>query len=285
MYLFYDIGGSRTRLAISSTNQKHLLSWVAYPTPQDFVTGLNMLQTHARQLVGEQKLVGIIGGMAGEVNNFGVLVKSPNLPDWINRPFVSKLKKAFNCPVENYNDCVLAGFAEVRPYSKKINSKVAYVTLSTGIGGKLFLGGLPYEPELNFEPGKQLVMRNFSDLNSNIEFVSLESVLSGKALFSSQVSANTRFAKTLNWKIIGKITASGLYNLVVFWRPSVIVLGGGVILNQPAYYSSIKQEFVHFASSDIRPVKLQLAKYKDLSVIYGALQASGLRIRGRNWAL
>ncbi|MBN2587230.1 MAG: ROK family protein [Candidatus Fermentibacteraceae bacterium] len=82
--------------------------------------------------------VGIAGlVIAGE----GILVSSPNLPQWRNYPVRSMLSESLNCPVVVDNDSNVFAVGAVRTGQIPAEGLWLMVTLGTGIGGTIVYDG------------------------------------------------------------------------------------------------------------------------------------------------
>lgn len=98
----------------------------------EVVTGL-------RRSVGDVSAVGV--GVAGLVDHLGVLRFAPNLPGVVGLDLGASLARAVGLPVRVDNDANCALWAEHRRGAGQGASDVLLVTLGTGIGGGLLLGG------------------------------------------------------------------------------------------------------------------------------------------------
>jgi len=65
----------------------------------------------------------------------GMILATPNIPEWVNFPLGPKLAAHFQVPVFIDNDANLAGLGEWRYGAGKGHHNVLYLTISTGIGG------------------------------------------------------------------------------------------------------------------------------------------------------
>jgi glucokinase len=71
----------------------------------------------------------------------GVVLTPPNLPGWRNVPVVEQLGAALGPPVFLENDANAAALAEWRFGAARGFHHAVYLTMSTGVGGGLILGG------------------------------------------------------------------------------------------------------------------------------------------------
>lgn len=75
----------------------------------------------------------------------GVLLNAANLPCWRNFPLAQKIEKHCELPTKLANDANAAALAEARWGAGKGYESVFYVSLGTGIGTALVLGGEIYQ--------------------------------------------------------------------------------------------------------------------------------------------
>ena len=73
----------------------------------------------------------------------GIILNAP-LMGWINFPLKSRLMNDFHVPVTIDNDCNLGALAEQRCGLAKGKENVIYVTVSTGVGAGIVIGGKIY---------------------------------------------------------------------------------------------------------------------------------------------
>ena len=135
MYIFYDIGGTSTRIG-TSLDGKALDSNIMFNTLSDFDDGFKLLVDKTFELLGNNKAISICAGLPGTLNKEnGSLLHAPHLAGWEGKDISSKLNEIFNCPVHIENDTALVGLGEAVFGAGRGFGIVAYVTLSTGVGG------------------------------------------------------------------------------------------------------------------------------------------------------
>ena len=71
----------------------------------------------------------------------GVILATPNIPEWKNFPVAPKLAEHFGVPVHLDNDANMAGLAEWQFGAGKGHQDLVYLTISTGIGGGVITNG------------------------------------------------------------------------------------------------------------------------------------------------
>ncbi len=97
-----------------------------------------------RGIAGDDSVVleGVGLGMPGTLSRRrGMILSPPNLPGWRNVPIVERVSSATGIPVLLDNDANNAALGEYRCGAGRDASDMAMLTLGTGIGGGLILGG------------------------------------------------------------------------------------------------------------------------------------------------
>lgn len=268
MYLVFDVGGTKTRIATSSDN-KTLSEPRIIPTEKDFQKALNSFKSVADELSGGQKIDAVCGGVAGPLDPARtMLVSSPHVGDWVNKPLKSELEKIFNCPVSLENDADLATLGEAI-FGSGVNHKiVAYLTISTGVGGGRVIEGKIDQNALGFEPGHQIIVP-FGEACACGGKGHLESYVSGSGLQRTHGVKAEEIRDPVVWNQVAKYLAIGLNNVAVFWSPDIIVLGGSVM-------QSISLEKVKSYLNEVQTIfpnspEVVLSKNGGSAGLYGAL--------------
>src|SRR5690606_14657137 len=115
---------------------KHLEKPLVIPTPSDFSQGMRFFQESVQQLSQGESIRAIAGGIAGPLDKAKtMLLNSPNISGWIEKPLKETLEDYFSVPVFIENDAALAGLGEAQVGEASGKSIIAYITVSTGVGG------------------------------------------------------------------------------------------------------------------------------------------------------
>ncbi len=268
MYLVFDIGGTNMRIAVSSGG-KTLSSTKIVPTPKDFEEGIQTIKQIADELTGGKKIAAIAGGLAGPLDkDKTMLVKSPHIGGWVGKNFKQALEQALNAPVSLENDADLAALGEAS-FGAGVNHHImAYLTISTGVGGGRVVNKKIDENTLGFEPGHQIIVPDGAPCNCG-GGGHLESYVSGSGLQRTYQKKAEEITDPKVWDGVARYLAIGLNNVTTFWSPDVIVLGGAVMQSIPldATRSYFKQVLTIFPT----PPEIIPAKLGDSSGLYGAL--------------
>lgn len=261
MYLLFDIGGTKTRLALS----EDLISFddpLIFDTDPNFSSGIMKLSDNIKKIVGIHKLKGVIGGMAGVFDKDRIkLLKSPNLPDWENKMIAYELERICGVKPEIYNDADLAALGEAVFGGGKDGRIVAYVTVSTGVGGGLVVDKKLRDRTYGFEPGF-LIM----DVDTG---ETLQDLIGGKNLEKKYGICAKEITDPEIYAEITKNLGVALHNLITLWSPDTIVMGGGISndLDMEEIQEAIKNNMKIFP--EIPTIKR--AELGSLNGVWGAL--------------
>ncbi|MCG3127718.1 MAG: Glucokinase [Phycisphaerae bacterium] len=97
-----------------------------------------------RRLAGEHRghLAAVGVGAPGPMSHTaGVIYAAPNLPGWKNVPLRDLLSRATGVPCEIENDANAAAYGEYRAGAGRQVRDLVFLTLGTGIGGGVVIGG------------------------------------------------------------------------------------------------------------------------------------------------
>ena len=282
MYLLFDIGGTKTRLALSSDGET-FGEFVKFDTPQDFEEGIALIKEEAKKLCGDTKLIAAGGGVASPFNRDKTeLVNSPNLPGWSGKPLKESLAEAFGVPVYLENDSAIVALGEAHVGAGKGKEIVVYMTVSTGVGGARIVDGTIDRNRFGFEIGHQIIDIDATlcpecTVNSSVDGVS-DPANEAEELVSGTATA-IRFGKKAYevtdpnlWEHeLPRWLAVVVNNTVVHWSPDVVVLGGSMIVGDPAI--SVPQTEKYLREILIFPElpEIKAAELADIGGLHGAL--------------
>ena len=272
MYILFDIGGTKMRIAASHDLEK-FEEPIIIPTPRDFNEGITAFKDAVINLSHGEDIEAIAGGIAGPFSGEKcTLVGSPNLKDWINKPLRDELKNAFTAPVYIENDAALAGLGEATAGAGKGYDIVAYITVGTGMGGVRIVRGKIDQKTIGFEPGHQIIDIDKSAC-PNCDGNYLGDYVSGKGLKNRIGKDPHEITDENTWDELARWLAYGLNNTIVHWSPEVVVLGGSMIVKKPG----ISVERVKEHLKDILRIFPELPEIKeaelaDFGGVHGALE-------------
>lgn len=268
MYLVFDIGGINMRVAVS-LDGKTLSSIKSVPTPEDFNQGIQTLKQVSDELSQGGKIQAIVGGLAGPLDkDKTMLVKSPHIGLWVGKNFKQELAQVLNAPVSLENDANLAALGEACFGAGIGKNIVAYLTISTGVGGGRVVNKKIDENALGFEPGHQIIVPDGAPCDCGGKG-HLESYISGSGLQKIYQKKGEEITDPKIWDEVAKFLAIGLNNVTVFWSPDIIILGGAVMKSIPL--DAVRTYLTEVLTIFPQAPEVQLAKLGDPAGLYGAL--------------
>lgn len=269
MNISIDMGGTNTRIGFTKDCQK-FDSIGKFKTPKS--------QTEAQQKIKEaldkvnQPIEKIVLGIAGKVDYKNkIAVSAPHIK-WINNLTPQAITGIENPSIQIFNDAELAGLAEsYAPYAKDYEN-IAYITISTGVGGTIIRNKKADTHHFNYEPG-HIVIDNSSKIEDPIDGVkgSFESLCSGTA-FLKEYRIQPRDCEDKDiWDKYGRDLASGLYSLTIAWQPDMIVLGGSMTKKWDDFYDALDKTY-HAYAKYFPHAKIVKSELGDLNGLTGGLK-------------
>jgi len=155
-----DIGGTKVGLrAVAPDDPSVVLAEARVDTPSGDPDALVGAVTDATIERAGGRPAALGGGVAGLVTRDGVVRYSPNLPGVQEFPLGQRLSDSLGCPVVVDNDATAATLAEWRVGAGRGHDDLLLVTLGTGIGAGLVMGGQLQRGAHGFagEPGHMVV--------------------------------------------------------------------------------------------------------------------------------
>ena len=292
-----DIGGTKMITAVidadgSKLSRVYCLT-LAHEGPAGVINRLNASIDRAIRKAGlERSQVGSIGVAAAAIIdiNRGLVTEAPNLPRWHNIQLPALIASEFNLPVFLLNDASAAALGEHRHGAGRGLSNLIYITVSTGIGGGIVIGGELYNGTdgCAAEIGHMVIQIDgplcscgrrgcFESLASGtaigrmarerleLGHVSIMCAMAGNV--NENVTSKTVFEAAKNGDVLAidiiRTAAGylgiGLANLVNILNPQMIIVGGGVsrmgaMLLAPAR-KSMKEHAFKLPASTVRIVR------------------------------
>lgn len=279
MFLLFDIGGTRMRLAVSADGISFGEPQTVL-TPQDFEKGMAAFAEAFSKLAGGGAIEAVAGGIAGVLDaSHERLLASPNLPLWETRPLKEKIEGLLTTSsIFIENDAALVGLGEAVYGAGKGAKIVAFVTVSTGVGGARIVNGKIDTYTLGFEPGHQII-----DADSTIcpeckrtegeeTFPGdLESHISGAALKRRFGRDPTEITNQAVWDEVARLLAYGLNNTIVHWSPEVVILGGPLVLEDKISVEAVDSYLRKILRIYPNVPEVKKAQLEDKGGLYGAL--------------
>lgn len=270
MFVSVDIGGTHTRVGISADGKK-LSRNIKYKTPGNYDDGLLLLVEKIEELANGNSIEKIVIGIAGILDLIrGKIDKAPNLSSWTGHMIRDELSHMLHLRVAIENDAALAGLAEANARGRKKYPILAYVTISTGVGGARIENGRIDKRARSFEPGHMILDPNGRFWPPCGQTGCFESFSSGLAFEITYGIKPELCEDSKIWEEHAQITAQGLINVITTWSPDILVIGGSMIKAGDKYTKPL----INFINKELKifpaPV-IEISKLGDDNGLLGGL--------------
>ncbi len=271
--LLFDIGGTNMRLAITRDGRR-FRSPIITKNPKEYRTAVTTIMRLARQLNGSARISAAAGGVPGTLSpNKDRLISSTHLPRWAGKPLARDLATHLKTTVRLENDADLAGLGEAHYGAGRGYSILAYLTISTGVGGTRIVDGRIDRATIGLEPGHQIIKFDgptYPAYHNPYLRGTLEALISGTAIQHRYHRPPRQIRSVTVWKEAAKRLAVGLVNVAFFWSPEAVVLGGSIMKTPGINVNEVHSQLRRLLRS-YRIPKLARAKLGDVGGLYGAL--------------
>jgi predicted NBD/HSP70 family sugar kinase len=280
MNIVCDIGGTNMRLA-RSDDGTNFGEPIIVATPKDFDAGMQAFKDAVAALSKGEKIEALAGGIAGPLDRpRSTLLSAPNLPGWIGKPVKSALEEITGAPVYLENDTAMVGLGEAVVGAGKGANIVAYVTISTGVGGVRIVHGKIDVSAYGFEPGHQIIdaggrLRESSVGGQGVDF---EGMISGTSLTTRYGKKPYELTEDSFWDEMARLAAYGLNNTIVHWSPDVVVLGGSMMKKIGIKVERVREHLKGILHIFPEHPRIEHSELGDLGGLHGSL--AYLRSRG-----
>lgn len=238
--------------------------------------------------IKEISLIGI--AVPGTVSDTHI-IKADNL-HIKNFNIVSEINKYFNIPIILRNDAKCAAIAEKEYGSLKKYDDALFLTIGTGIGGAVYLGGKLLKPKKyeGFEIGHMVIQKNGLECNCGRKgcFEKYASMKAFKYMVQQEFekkdlrgeeikelledNKNSERTKKVVEKYIGYL-GTGIANLINIFEPQIISIGGSFVYFKDILLEKLEVELnkngVLFNNQEIP--KITIAKLKNDAGIIGSV--------------
>lgn len=240
------------------------------PTPVDnFEEGMRQFGEIARELAAGEHIKASVGGIAGPMNReHTMLVHAPHIGGWNGKPLKERLEKELGAVVYLENDTAIVGLGEAIAGAARGYDIAAYITVSTGVGGVRIVDGNIDRNAMGFEIGHQII-ESGEDVPTPKR---LEECISGSAFEHHYGKKPYEVTDPVVWEEAARILAYGLNNIIVHWSPDVVVLGGPMIVGNPAIPLDRVQEHLKSVLTIFLDIpEIKKAELGDVGGLHGAL--------------
>ena len=228
-----EAGGTKMVLSVLDENGG-MIERVSIPTKTPEETMPAMVD-----FFREKKIDALGVGCFGPLNlnpaseGYGCITATPKLA-WRGYPIRRVLMDALHVPVGIDTDVNAAALAEQRLGAARGLDSCLYVTIGTGVGGGVIIGGKPVHGLMHPEVGHQLLQPEVDDPSPEgfcpYHKHCLEGLAAGPAIEKRWgVSAKLLPQAHPAWKLEAAYLAQLCHNAIMTFSPEKIILGGGVM--------------------------------------------------------
>lgn len=270
MFLSVDIGGTNTRIA-SSRDLKKIDQKKRYPTPDIYDEGLDRLVEAVEDITKGDMPKMITVAVPSPIDHIkGSMTRPPNLPKWKDHSIRQELEHMLHTKILLEHDAALAGLSESFEPGRKKYQVIAYITLSTGLGGVRIVNQKIDIKGSDFEPGHQILEQNGRFWPGCGQRGCFEALCSGKA-FEITYGIKPEFCEDYKiWEEHAELTSQGLVNTITLWAPDLLVIGGSLIKAGKKF----TEPLIKFTQKKLQIFecpKIEISKLGDDNVLMGGL--------------
>jgi glucokinase len=301
-----DIGGTKIAVALADTGGRVIsLSRFATRIELGPYRILDNAVKEIERMIDETaaRLIAVGVGCGGPLDRErGLILSPPNLPNWDEFPVIELLEKRLGVPALLDNDANAAALGEYRFGAGRGLRNMVYITISTGIGGGIIIGGkllhgindgagevghitvLPEGPQCGCGArgcmeaicsGTSIARRARERLSAGAQSSLRETGARIDEVTAKAVAEAARDGDPLAveiWDETIYYLAIGMSNIVNILAPEAVVLGGGVSTAGEQLLEPLRQH-VRSRTHMLPPEKISIlqAALGGESGIYGAL--------------
>lgn len=260
MYVGIDIGGTKTLVAVLN-NDGTIVEQTKFPTPKSYDVFLLELRHVLAHFEHQDFRAGAVGMPVTVFDRkHGRGLSFGNLP-WKNVPIQHDVERICKCPIAVENDAKLAALSEAMLLKHEFRT-VLYVTVSTGIGIGLVVGG-QIDTSIGDGGGRAL------EVVHKGKYLPWESFASGHAIVERYGKRAEDIHDQATWKKICRDLAPGFIELIAIMQPEVIVIGGSVGTYFERYGDLLMAEIKTYHIPLVTLPVLRQAERPEHAVVYG----------------
>jgi len=292
-YLALDLGGTKTTVALFSTNGK-LINNSIITEPSVTFQGEERVYSHTLEIIRkamknndiiENDLLGIGVGAPGPLDTkAGTIIHAP-LMGWHDFPIALRLSRDLNVEVRLDNDGNLGALAEQRNGMAKGHENVGYMTVSTGIGGGLVFNGKIYHGKNDgagefghisiFPDGLECPCGNRGCLELYASGTAIARIASEEGIsFNAKqlaVMADDKNETALKiFKDTGRYLGYGITTIFNMLDLDILVLGGSVSKANKHFKEEMYNVVEHSTLQSFDRSRITFSNMSDHVVLYGA---------------
>ena len=266
-----DIGGTKTSIGIVDIKSGKILKKISIPSKKNAndKKNLDFIISQTLSLAKNTSIKKIGIGVPELINNKGIIRGAYNFK-WHNKNLAQYFPKNFLVKVDSDVRCHLR--AEKFYGHGKKNNNFIYVNIGTGLSyshyknNKIYSGANGFA--IHFASSK---ISLYDPKNEKKVSLTPEGLYSGNAIMQYLIKTKSTKKKSKYLNNISESLASLIGNLINSVDPGLIVLGGGVVLNNSEFRKLLIRYTRKFIfCDDVKSIKILLSKLKVDTGVIGA---------------
>ena len=302
-YVFgVDVGGTTVKMGLFNVDGEVLNKWEIKTCTENGGEAIlpdiaaSALAKLEEKGIAKEEVAGVGIGIPGPINDEGVVPHTANL-GWGYKEVTKELEELTGLPCKGGNDANVAALGEAWKGGAAGYSNVVMVTLGTGVGGGIIIGGkiitgsngaggeighLHVDDDIPGHCGcgnkgclEQVAsatgitnLANQALAASDKPSMLREGEVSAKTVFDA-VKADDELAKEIAERF-GKYLGTALANITAIVDPQAIVIGGGVSKAGPILLEYVEKYYQKYCFKSCKNVKFALATLGNDAGIYGS---------------
>lgn len=293
-----DLGGTNLRAGLVDTHGTILFDTKVDTKVEEgpqaiFGRMVTLIKTVQQQVPSGGTVAGVGIGVPGPLDPFaGFVFAMPNIAGFENTPLRQMLSDATGLDIELGNDANAAAVGEWIFGAGKGLRDLVYITVSTGIGGGVIADGhlvlghrgsagevghhiIDWHTRMSWEdtaagPGfarrAAAAMRQHAD--SALHQLATPDTVHGSHIAQAAAAGDALAVRLMDEE--GEAIGAGLVNMLHLYSPAKIVLGGGVVINNPQLVERAKVVIAERALTVYRDVPVEMTQLGDRIGLLGA---------------
>lgn len=255
MNLVFDIGG--TKLRVASAEGRMLGEVHKVPTPLDLTETIATLAQIGKDM--GVSFACAAGCIPGQLSPERGVYDANNRPLWEGRHMDRELAEALGVPVRIENDGAVVGLGENHEGAGRGAARMAYVTVSTGVGAALIVNG------------ETVPSDGFFFGHTRVRDSELEQLVSGTAV-KKKFGIEPKDLDSLEERnALADMLAEGLAVLVETWSPDTVVIGGSMIVGvNPIPLEKVSETLAKQLAASPNVPTIKMAQLGDNGGLVGA---------------
>lgn len=294
-----DLGGTQLRAALADEHgtiyhETRVLTEAAAGPAAVISRVVGCIERMRAALPADGELAGVGVGSPGPLDPYrGIVFTMPNMPGWSDVPLRDILIERTGLSIELGNDANAAALGEWLYGAGKGLQHLVYVTISTGVGGGVIVGGrlLLGRYGAAAEVGHHIIDAatgaSWEDLTAGtgLARIAAEAMITDeRSLLHNMATPSTVTAvevaqaaaagDPLAMRLLdreGELIGIGLVNMLHLYSPELILLGGGVVVHNPYLLDRARLVIRERAFEIYRDVPVQMAALGERAGLLGAV--------------